>query len=289
MSRVKRSEVISKCEKCGMQQIYLSWSRLRSHEECKQKGYLRRVGKKPEVSDHRNFLPGNITDRIVRDWLLDDPADNQGAMPEMVFEYFQKSLQDVKEQDAIVKWKGHDDKNKIFEQCKEAVTTIEPYLNKFVVPYEYTPDFKFEVPIEVELVNHEPVQVVLNGYMDILVKYDPESYGIFDVKHTTNNDYWRKTIGQLGFYDTATFLLTGHYSKIAALMQPLCINHMKPSKIQEVDRQKMWQSITSYAQDFVDGNREPTNKISECHFCEVKFACERFQPKMKKGKAVISL
>jgi hypothetical protein len=274
-----------------MQEIYLSWSRLRSHEECKQKGYLERAKKKLAIDDHRNFLPGNITDRIVRDWLLDDPNENLGKMPEMVSEYFDKSVKESKDQGGVILWRGAEvtDRDQILKDCTEAVTEIEKYLQKYVIPFDYTPDFAFKVPLQVNLKNREPVTVVLNGYMDILVKHSESNYFIFDVKHTKDNYYWKKTIGQLAFYDTSLMLLEKHPSKIAALLQPLCKNQLHQFEITNLDRQKMWQSISNYAEDVVNNNNEPTTNVSACSMCRVKHACIKFEPKMVNGKRKVTL
>jgi len=287
---VRPSNPIKKrCETCQMDEIWLSWSRLRSHEECKQKSYLNRTRQKAAIEDHRNFLPGNITDRVVRDWLLGDPWNNLDTMKDMVPEYLDKSIQDTKKQDAVIKWKGEDDKSNIIRDCTEAVTKIEPHLIKYVLPYEYTPDYAFKVPLQIEVDENTTANLVLNGYMDILVKHSESKYFIFDVKHTKDNNYWKKTIGQLSFYDTSLFLLTGDYSTYSGLLQPLCKDPIKPFNIQEGDRQKMWQSISNYATDVIRNNVEITNDVSKCMMCAYKHACPRFKPKMKNGKKVFSL
>lgn len=47
----------------------ISWSQLRTHEECKQRGFLQRTGHKSVLDNQRVFFPGTVTDRVVRDWL----------------------------------------------------------------------------------------------------------------------------------------------------------------------------------------------------------------------------
>jgi hypothetical protein len=275
-----------------MEEVWLSWSRLRTHEECRQKAYLQRTGKKATVDNHRNFIPGNITDRVVRDFLLNDPYNNLGTMPDMVPEYLDRAVAEAEKQGGWVKWKAADgsDHRTIIEKCTKAVTRIEEDLKRLVLPYEYTPDFSFRVPLEVPVRGRdEPITIMLNGFMDILVKRGEGDFTIWDVKHTEDNSYWKKTFGQLSFYDTALTLMEGFYSKQAGLLQPLCTEHVKNFELTRDDRKKMLQSIQGYAQDYVNHNVTPTDKISLCSMCNVKHACSRFKGTMKNGKKVISL
>lgn len=275
-----------------MEQVWLSWSRLRTHEECKQRAYLQRTGKRAEVDNHRNFLPGNISDRVVRDWLLDDPWNNLGGMKDMVPEYFDRSVKESKTQGGSIIWKTNDgsDQKAIVEDCIQAVTIIEDDLKRLVLPFDYTPDYSFKSALEVSVRGRdEPIQLILNGYMDILVKESEDVFSIYDVKHTKDNSYWRKTIGQLGFYDTALRLAENNYSTRSALLQPLCKDPIRTFDITDDDRRKMWQSINGYVQDYVNLNVEPTSDINACYYCNVKHACVRFKAKMSKGKKVVSL
>lgn len=287
----KAFQPIKKCLECDMTETWLSWSRLRSHEECKQKSYLaRQRNKEPMLSDHRNFLPGNITDRVVRNWLLDDPWNNLGRMPEMVAAQLDEEVLNAKTQDGYVGWKSAEDKGNIIEKCTLAVKNIEPALVKYVIPFEYTPDYKFQNSLDIEIPGQEDTMtVVLNGYMDILVKHSEGRYFIFDVKHTEDNSYWKKTVGQLTFYDIAVFLGTGHYSSASALFQPLCKEPIHMHAIAEEQRQKMWQSITNYAIDVAKNNSQPTENTKQCYGCRYKHACVMFKPKMSNGKKVLSL
>lgn len=280
----------ARCRNCKMETVWLSWSRLRTHEECKQQAYLKRTGKKAQIDNHRNFLPGNVSDRVVRDWLLDDPWSNLGTMKDMVPEYLDKAIQSSKDQGGVILWKGNSDRSDVTRDCIEAVTIVEEDLIEKVLPYEYTPDYAFKSTLEVPVRGRdEPIQILLNGYMDILVKKSELSYSIHDLKHTKNESYWKKTIGQLAFYDTALRLAEGTYSDYASLLQPLCKVKERTFDITNDDRIKMWQSIQNYAQDYSDMNVEPTDNTSACSMCDVKHACVRFKGKMKNGKKVVSL
>ena len=279
-----------RCPNCNMETVWLSWSRLRTHEECRQKGYLQRTGRKASVDNQRNFLPGNITDRVVRDWLLGDPWNNLGGMPDMVPEYLNKAVSNAAEQNGVIIWKGAEDKANVIEKCTKAVTRIEEDLKRVVLPYEYTPDYAFKATLEVPVRGRdEPVQLLLNGYMDILVKRAEGEYGIHDVKHTEDSSYWKKTFGQLVFYDVATRLTEGTFAQHTSLLQPLCKETEKSFIITDDDRMKMFQSITNYAQDYVNNNVTPSPDPGQCVMCNVKHACVLFKPKMKNGKKVMSL
>lgn len=280
----------ARCQTCNMESVWLSWSRLRTHEECKQQAYLKRTGKKATIDNHRNFLPGNVSDRVVRDWLLGDPWNSLGTMKDMVPEYLDRAVASSKEQGGVILWKGNSDRSDIIRDCIEAVTTVEQDLIEKVLPYEYAPDYAFKSTLEVPVRGRdEPIQIVLNGYMDILVKKSETSYSIHDLKHTKNESYWKKTIGQLAFYDTALRLAEGCYSDFASLLQPLCKVKERTFDITNDDRIKMWQSIQNYAQDYADMNVEPTSDTNACSMCNVKHACVRFKAAMKNGKRVVSL
>lgn len=282
----------TRCPNCMSETVWLSWSRLRTHEECKQKSYLKRTGVKAATENHRNFLPGNITDRVVRDWLLDDPWNNLGLMPSMVPEYLDKAVNNSESQGAHIKWKSGDgsDQSTIIEKCTTAVTRIEEDLKRLVLPYEYTPDYAFKATLQVPVRGRdEPLELLLNGFMDILVKRHAEDFSILDVKHTEDNYYWKKTFGQLVFYDVVLRLTEGTFSQHAALLQPLCKEQEKAFVITDADRMKMFQSINNYAQDYVNHNVTPDAKPSLCSMCEVKHACSKFKASMKNGKKVVAL
>ncbi len=259
--------------------LRISWSGLRTHEECKQRGYLTRTGKKATLENQRNFLPGNVTDRVVRYWLEDNPTENIGKMPLMVAETLEKQYQQTRDEGGIIKFRDREDKANIIKDCTEAVTKIEPLLLKFVVPFEYQADFKFEAPMGVRHPNGGIENVLLIGYMDILV-HDPERdmWFVFDVKHTRDNSYWRKTIAQLGFYDLAVELIFGKPTSLNALMQPLCTQKMPPYKPSPESRAQLQQRISGMARDIWLNDHSPRTDTKECGWCPVKHACPKFTP-----------
>lgn len=287
-SRVRKPS-ISTCRTCKVETIWLSWSRLRTHEECRQKGYLSRNDNR-EVTNVRNFLGGNLVDRVVRDWLLDDPINNLDAMPEMIPEYIKSVEKEATKKDgAFIKWHSTEDRDNVIKDGIEAVRRIQPDLEELVLPYEFQADYAFKTPVKVDVRGHGEVELMLNGFMDILVKRAPQEFSILDVKMTKNESYWKKTVGQLIFYDTSLILSEGVYGMHHALLQPMCKEQVKTFDVRNEDRMKMFQSISSYAADVLNENFAPTKETSICGNCDFKNACVLFKPQIVNGKRKITL
>jgi len=280
----KRSPKDPVCKECGNITIKISWSKLRTHEECKQKAHLQSSGKRAQMEDFRMFFPGTVTDRVVRDWLLESPEDNLGRMPSMVVEAMEREEQNILDGRGSLRWKSKGDREEVKDLCIRAVTQIEPDLQRLVLPYEYQPDFRFKVPLDVEHPGGGFGQVILNGAMDILVRDHEGNFQVWDVKHTQNNDYWRKTEGQLTFYDLAVELAFERPTTVTGLLQPLCTDTVKSFEISADKRAQMLQRISSMAKDLWEGNVEPRDDNKYCNYCAVKHACVKFQPVIKDGK-----
>lgn len=132
--------------------------------------------------------------------------------------------------------------------------------------------------------------VVLNGALDILV-WDPatETWRIYDVKMTKDGQYWRKTQGQLQFYDVTLFPLFGKFSVEAALLQPMCAEQIKVIPTNDQTRSVMLRSMSEMALDVWSGNTEPRKDNKFCTNCEVRHACTKFKPVISStGKKTIS-
>lgn len=270
--------------------LRISWSSLRTHMECKQRGYLHRQKKKATLEDVRNYFPGTITDRVVREWLETDPLNSQGFMPDMVDAVMEREEQKIAEGRGILRWRDPEDKARVREECITAVTEIEPVLYKLVVPYSYAADYKFEVPLSVPHPRGGTEKVMLNGYMDILVHdQDKDQFSVFDVKHTKDEYYWRKTRGQLTFYDLAVWLEQGKQTKVTALLQPLCKEPVKGFRISETSKDEVIGKISEMAWDVWTEDHTPRNDTKFCRYCDVKHACSKFAPTMVGGKKVASL
>lgn len=260
-----------------METLKISWSSLRTYVECKQKAKLTRTGHRLSLENQRNFLPGTITDRISRDWLK-NPDRRPGEMLEMFEEYFEKSIAEA-EETGIVKWKGVEDKQKVRDDCIEAITNLEPILYKMVVPFEHWEDFKFEAPLlAARNGGGPPIHVTLNGYMDYLVRDQHGRMYVFDLKQTRNNDYWKKTEGQLVYYTVATELIFETKVTGVALIQPLASPRVRPVSISADARRALFQDITNMANDVVDDLMPPKKDSEGCAWCPVKHGCEKFKP-----------
>jgi len=268
--------------------LYLSWSALRTHDTCKERSFHVREGRKAAIQDSRGFFPGTVTDRVVRD-LLDSGDPRRGVMAQMVESVIDREWATIQEEGGSIAWKNPGDREQVIRDCIEAVTKIEPALWKYVIPYEYQPDFSFKAPVEVPHPAGGTETVILRGFMDILVRDDKERWWVWDVKHTRDNDYWRKTEGQLTFYDLAVRLLFGEGTVRTGLLQPLCQQQVKPFIITEQKSAEMMQRVSGMARDIWNDEHPPRRDFKECHFCEVKHACSKFQPVLdSKGRRRVS-
>jgi hypothetical protein len=257
--------------------LWISWSRLRTHEECRQKGMLQRAKKQAPLRDVRNFFPGTVTDRVVRDWLNGEPEKNPHLMPDMVAAILDREEKLVPQEGGILKWRDKEDRDRILKECVEAVTKIEPLLNKYVLPYEYAVDVRFKAPMLAPHPNGTMEQVVINGAMDILVRDAVGRYAVWDVKHTRDDNYWKKTRGQLSFYDLAILLLEGEYTYFTGLLQPLCKKPDPGFRLGEDDRSQLMQRVLAMANDVWKEDFTPTKDTNACYWCDVKHACIKFK------------
>ena len=282
-----------KCKECGKVTLRISWSGLRTHEECKQKGYLTRTGKKAKLDNVRLFFPANVTDRTVRDWLGNDPYSNPGVMPDMVEHIVNREYDAMKERGEVMLWKSKADKGNIIKECQEAVEKIEPALNKLVLPFDYDVDFKFQAPLTLPHPDGGMETVLLIGFMDIIVRRTmPDGshrWMVWDVKHTRDDYYWKKTQGQLGFYDLSNWVMTGEQTDAVGLLQPLCKERVKPVKLDDNTRSVLMQRVTGMARDIWMDDRTPRVDNKLCNYCPVKHACTKFKPVLVNGQRRISL
>jgi CRISPR/Cas system-associated exonuclease Cas4 (RecB family) len=271
--------------------LTVSWSQLRLFEECRQKVTLLRAGKRKSGADARVFFPGTVVDRVVRDWLLTKPGDSDlGQMPDMVDEIMEREERLLTEdEDRIVRWKDASDKAKVRADCVEAVTKIEPALVRYVLPYEYQVDYRFRTALDVPY-HDEMVRILLIGAMDITVHNPVADWWMnLDVKMTRDNQYWKKTQGQLTFYDLQTELEHGKPTKATALLQPLCTQQVKPIPMTAQGRQEMLAHISTFVTAILDNDMPVTKKPSQCIYCDFKHACPKFAPVLDdRGKKTIA-
>ncbi len=257
--------------------VTISWSALRTHEECKQKAKLVRERKGNPTQDIRNFFHGNVVDRVMREWLEQDVRElgTMSSYVERVMEEEEKRALDRKS--GVVKWRTATDKAEVLEFCQELVVKLEPILERLVLPHTWGTGVRFKVPISIPDPAGGKADIFLTGEMDILVKDLSGQYAIWDLKATANNDYWRKTIAQLTFYDLAVRALFGSFPTEAGLIQPMCDQQVLPVTIQSQDRVDLMSRVVSMAHDMWRDYAPIRDDGGSCAYCHVRHACDRYK------------
>lgn len=263
---------------------YISWSALRVWETCKQKSYLKRIGTKTGVQETRNFFHGNVVDRAMRNW-LEDPIP--GKLVSSIDQHFEELESEIRTGDeSILSWRDASDKDAVRAFCIELALRLEPILVEYVLPYDYQPAMRFKVPILIPDKNGKPRAVVLRGEFDLLLKNHESLFEIWDLKATANNDYWRKTMGQLVFYDIAVMsMFEQSKSARVGLFQPMCKLQIFEFVVTDQQRRELLQRLVAYAHSMWADERDTTENKNDCYGCEVAFACTKFAP-VGNGKRV---
>lgn len=288
--------------------LRLSWSRLRLHTECPAKGALIAAGKKSPVSDYRNFFPGTVTDRCMRQWLQSSDSPERGWMRAQVDRVMDEEERNARESgDGIVKWKHASDRQEVREMCLQAVHQLEEdlwtELHLWKPPaFDWDAAPRFEVPITIPHPKGHREKIFLVGEIDLLIRrpfnekssYDlyqfpgerPETVvEVWDLKTTRDNQYWRKTLGQLIFYEIAVWGMTRQWPVCSGLFQPLCDETTPMWQFTMDHRTQMLQRIVSVAGDIWAGRLDPKPEKSRCGMCEVRHAC----PLKGSGRGRVSL
>lgn len=258
----------------GDKPLRLSWSRLRVHDECPAKGDLLR--RKSPVTDIRSFVHGNVVDLAQRRWLaLDDPEP--GWMLAHIDELFDESVKTARETgDGIVRWKSRTDKDETREFCRELVKRLEPILAKVALPFDYEPAVRFNVPVKIADENGVTRELQLVGEMDLLVRSKSGKVGIWDLKATRDNGYYRKVLGQLAFYTLAGWKLAGQRPAFAGLIQPMCDTQVLPVDVDDQALREISARIQRTARDIWAGRMAP-KVTKDCAYCPVRNACPAFR------------
>lgn len=236
--------------------------------------------KKSPASDIRNFFHGIVCDRTMRAWLdSDDPRP--GQMVEWVPDVLENCLIEAKETgDGVVRWKSRTDRADMLEWSKVLLGRLEPMLLKWVIPFEYSPEYRFKVPLRIPSLTGELAEIDLVGGMDILVKESagpPAVWAGYDLKATANPDYLRKTLGQGIFYDIAVLAGFGVSPRTFAFLQPMVeTNPVAHVTISDEDRVSMLSRITSFCHDKWRGDFAPKADNSGCAYCQVRHACSKW-------------
>ena len=118
----------------------------------------------------------------------------------------------------------------------------------------------------------DPVQIA----MDQLAMRD--KYRPWDLKVTRDDQYWRKTVAQLVFYDIVCWCLFGVPSVEAGLLQPMVEDRPYISFAPlEQDRTEMYTRIVKVAHDILRNDDRPKEGTQGCSYCETRNACVRYR------------
>jgi hypothetical protein len=237
------------------------------------KSFLIRDGKRAKVSNIRNFFHGSVVDAIMRVW-LDNPQHPAGAMAAMVDELIDRTEAEEKDKGNIVRWRNADDRETVRGFCVELVNRLEPLLQQHVLPYTYRHGYWFKVPMSIKDAAGRPRDILLTGEMDLLVENDGPV--VWDLKGTADDQYYRKVVAQLTFYDLAVWASTGRKTRYAGLIQPMCTERVMAWEITDDARRNLLVRISRYAHDVWAGEKTCTTDRAVCHWCDVKHACPRF-------------
>jgi hypothetical protein len=230
---------------------------------------------KSPLTDVRNFFHGNVVDQAMRTWLdQDDPQP--GWMAAHVDEMLEQAEENAAKE-GIIKWRDLGDKERVRTWCRELVTRLEPILFHLIIPYEYQPALRFEVPLTIDGPGGEPRKIALRGEMDLFTrKPGTTATAVDDLKGTADPNYWRKVTGQLLFYEIAVKVMTGDWPRVSRLIQPMCPEPVLPFIFTEDQRREMFATICAVANDIWRGELPPKADNAGCNQCAVKAACPKF-------------
>jgi len=192
----------------------------------------------------------------------------------------------------------------------EAAGRLEPLLNELVIPHDFHPALRFRTPLRVSDVEGHPVEVMLIGEIDVLVRMmtDPLEWGVYDLKATRDDTYWRKVRGQLIFYGLAMRAMyeLEEWPKHTALIQPMILDEpVKRFEFDDSDYEYMVGQIEAYTHGWIRDHHPMEAKTfakpvasrpfvkgeykarpvapSTCDYCDVRHACPKFDPKTLLG------
>ena len=263
--------------------IRVSWSQIRAHEECKQKAALFRAHKRGPAGNLRGFYHGMVVDSAMREY-LDNPQRGPGDMAARIDMLIDEGIDDAKASgDGVVRWKHAHDRIQMAEFCTELVGRLEPLLDRHVLPYEFVSGKRFTAPL-----NAAGTRINLVGEMDLLVR-EPTGYVVWDLKGTADPTYYRKVLGQLIFYDLATWCETGQKTRLTGLLQPMCPEPVIEHHVTDQDRRVMLARILRYVSDVKHHRQDCKDGTAGCSWCEVNHACIRFRPDTTPSGTTMSL
>jgi hypothetical protein len=259
--------------------LSVSWSKLKTWEHCKQKAWLQGNGFKSPTANTRVFFRGTVTDRILRTWLQDENRQPD-QMAGMVSEYVDLCEQEHKDQGTgIVRWKSPTDKQESIEWCRDLLVKIEPLVNEMVVPHlpHVYADKHLRGKVTIPDLEGNPKDIMMIGILDILID-SPDFLAVYDLKATSDESYWKKTIMQLVFYSIMMEAAGYRTPDATALIQPMCKEQIKPIYITEQHKIALMQKIVAYAHSVWAADFAPKESDAGClSWCEVAHACVKFK------------
>lgn len=254
--------------------LRVSWSAIRVHEECHQKSFLLRDGRRAQVSNIRNFFGGMCVDQIMRD-LLDNPLTRSYDLRGLVTATMDEMENKERGKGNMVRWRDAADRNQIRDFCTELITRLIPILEEHVVPFPYEHGKWFKVPMSIPGLDGQPAEIVLTGEMDLIV--DNDGPVIWDLKGTADDNYYRKVVAQLVFYDLAVWASSGRKTRFVGLIQPMCTEQLLAWEVTDDARNQLLARIERYAHDVWRGEKACKEGTAGCQWCDVRHACSRFQ------------
>ena len=148
-----------------------------------------------------------------------------------------------------VRWRSADRAGVII-WCESLADRLEVLLRELVLPFDFTVGWRFAS--EVTEVGARRIPVRLVGEMDLVVRGEGWT-DVLDLKATAHAEYWRHTSGQLVFYDTALWVMTGSPTRRAMLVQPMCPQSTVLIPITDSDRAVTWSRIENLAETMSRG------------------------------------
>jgi PD-(D/E)XK nuclease superfamily len=143
------------------------------------------------------------------------------------------------------------------------------------------------VPITIPHPAGHKEKIFLVGEIDLIIRrpaLESENLGlgevstgkvieVFDLKTTRDDQYWRKTLGQLIFYEIAVWGMTRQWPVLSGLLQPLCQETQPVWRFTMEHRTQMLQRIVVTAGDIWAGRLDPNPDKHLCGYCSVRHAC----------------
>lgn len=266
----------------------LSWSRLKNFETCRTRTRLLQKGMGASIVNGRPMLAGNIADRAMRQW-LDNRVFNPGGMHDLVPDIFNAFTSAGAERP--MKWLGNpvDDQTNIINKVHTAIDVLEPILLEKVTPFQFIPEFRFETGLKVPYLDGTSRTIQIFTAMDICVNRGTENnpdFAIYDLKITESDDYIRKTLAQLTFYDIGMFAHFGYYANEHAYIAPLLKDPMIYNYVTDEDRLATLRSIMSYCDAIWKDDLYTMIEEDgwECYNCSVRQACPKYAIETTKDK-----